>query len=77
MSNENPVSMKNGFGIHWAVWGLLGVAATLLAIEHLTHVLGVLPYLIILACPLLHLFMHRGHGGNHDHQQGEKGHKRD
>jgi hypothetical protein len=26
--------------------------------------LGVLPYLVFLACPLIHLFMHRGHG-NH------------
>lgn len=29
--------------------------------EHWGHALGVLPYLLLLACPLLHLF---GHGGN-------------
>jgi hypothetical protein len=23
-----------------------------------------LPYLFFLACPLMHLFMHRGHGGH-------------
>ena len=33
-----------------------------LALEHRAHLLGVLPYLILLACPLMHLFMHRGHG---------------
>jgi hypothetical protein len=27
-------------------------------------VLGVLPFLIFLACPLMHLFMHHGHGGH-------------
>lgn len=41
------------------------VAAYYLLTEHLTHVLGALPYLLILACPLMHLFMHRGHGGAH------------
>ena len=34
--------------------------------EHRAHLLGWLPWLIILACPLLHIFMHRSHGG-HDH----------
>jgi hypothetical protein len=34
--------------------------------EHWGHVLGVAPYALLLACPLMHLFMHNGHGG-HDH----------
>jgi Protein of unknown function (DUF2933) len=29
------------------------------------HVFGVLPWLLILACPLMHLFMHHGHHGGH------------
>jgi hypothetical protein len=40
------------------------VAAFFLATEHEAHLLGALPYLILLACPLIHLFMHRGHGGH-------------
>jgi hypothetical protein len=28
------------------------------------HILGALPWLFLLLCPLLHLFMH-GHGGHH------------
>lgn len=39
------------------------VAAALgiyLLVFHLAHVALVLPYLILLACPLMH-FMHRGH----------------
>ena len=33
--------------------------------EHRAHLFGVLPYLLLLACPLMHLFMHHGHGGHH------------
>jgi hypothetical protein len=29
--------------------------------------LGVLPFLLLLACPLMHLFMHHGHGGHGRH----------
>jgi hypothetical protein len=38
--------------------------------EHRAHLFGVLPYLLFLACPLMHLFMHHGHGGHH-HGGGE------
>ena len=41
----------------------LAIAAFFLFTEHRTHLFGVLPYLLLLACPLLHLFMHRKHGG--------------
>ncbi|SCW85548.1 Protein of unknown function [Rhizobium mongolense subsp. loessense] len=45
------------------------IAAGLIAYEHRVHVLGVLPWLLILACPLMHMFMHHGHGAHsgHDH----------
>jgi hypothetical protein len=36
---------------------------------HLEHAMGFLPYLILLLCPLMHIFMHKGHGhGGHGHQ---------
>lgn len=35
--------------------------------EHRVHLLGYLPFLILLACPLLHMTMHGGHGG-HGHR---------
>ena len=44
--------------------GFLLIAGFYLLTEHTAHVLGVLPYLLILACPLMHLFMHHGHGGH-------------
>ncbi|AOW98335.1 hypothetical protein BJP34_01740 [Moorena producens PAL-8-15-08-1] len=42
----------------------LGIAAFLLITEHLAHIIPVLPWLLLLACPLMHLFMHGGHGGH-------------
>jgi hypothetical protein len=44
--------------------GFLLIAGFYLLIEHTAHVFGVLPFLLILACPLMHLFMHHGHGGH-------------
>ena len=44
---------------------VLGAAATyFLLSEHRAHFLGALPFLFLLACPLMHVFMHRGHGGH-------------
>jgi hypothetical protein len=38
------------------------VAVILLWQDHESHLLNILPYLLLLACPLLHLFGHRpGH----------------
>lgn len=55
------------WGSRYAI-GLLvigAVAAYFLLTEHLAHVAGALPFLLVLACPLMHLFMHRGHGHHH------------
>jgi hypothetical protein len=49
--------------------GFLLIAGFFILTEHTAHVLGVLPYLLLLACPLLHLF-HRGHGGGHGTRRG-------
>jgi hypothetical protein len=43
--------------------GFLIVAGFFLLTEHTAHVFGVLPWLLILACPLMH--MHHGHRGGH------------
>ena len=50
--------------IAWAVFAAL--AAFYLWTEHQAHVLGALPFLLLLACPLMHLFMHHGHGRKED-----------
>ena len=41
-----------------------GVAGYFLLTEHLAHVLQTLPYLLLLACPLMHLMYGHGQGGH-------------
>ncbi|MEX0852518.1 MAG: DUF2933 domain-containing protein [Bauldia sp.] len=54
--------------------GFLLIGAFFLVAEHRAHALGVLPYLLLLACPLLHLFIHggRGHHGAHGEHGGSR-----
>ena len=57
----------NGYSRARTIIGLTGfllIAAFFLRTEHRAHLFGVLPFLFLLACPLLHLFMHGGHGGH-------------
>lgn len=42
----------------------LAIAAFFLLSEHRAHALGYLPFLFLLACPFLHMFMHGGHGAH-------------
>lgn len=49
------------------------IASYFLLTEHRAHFLGALPLLLLLACPLMHVFMHHGHGGHgggRTHQSG-------
>ena len=47
--------------------GFAAIAVVLLWEEHRAHILGAIPYLFLIACPLMHIFMHGGHGhGGHD-----------
>lgn len=55
----------------WVFAGFAAIAVALLFTEHRAHLLGILPYLFLLACPLMHLFMHRGHG-HHDGKEDGK-----
>jgi len=52
----------------WVLSVFLVIAAFFLFTEHRAHLFGILPYLLLLACPLMHLFMHHGHGGHPGHQ---------
>ena len=47
--------------------GFLGVGGFFLITEHTAHVFGALPWLLLAACPLMHVFMHHRHHGGHDH----------
>ncbi len=60
----------------WSTWSgvcaiTLGAALLFfLATEHTAHFFGALPFAIFLLCPIMHLFMHRGHG-SHGEQSNE------
>jgi len=43
----------------------LAVAGFFLWTEHRAHLYSALPYVLLLACPLMHLFHHRHHRGDH------------
>lgn len=75
-SHESHGEQSNGNGQNW-LFSRTGIA-TLVAVSvlgfliyegHGAHLLGFLPYLLILSCPLMHIFMHGGHGGHHHHDE--------
>jgi cation transport ATPase len=53
--------------IGMAVLVFLTIAALYLITQHTAHVLGLLPYGLLLLCPFLHLLMHGSHGSHSDH----------
>ena len=64
MNNSSlPSFWRSRSGI--ALLGFLIVIGFFLITEHTAHVLGALPYLLLAACPLMHLFMHHGHDHGH------------
>ena len=74
---QHESAPRNFWGTRYAV-GLLvlgAIAAYFLLSEHRAHFLGALPLLLLLACPLMHVFMHHGHGeqagGHAHHHDGE------
>jgi hypothetical protein len=56
----------------WVLIGFLAIGGFYLITEHTAHLFGILPCALLLACPLMHLFMHHGHGehGGHGGYQG-------
>ncbi|MGE5652163.1 MAG: DUF2933 domain-containing protein [Bacillota bacterium] len=64
MHNEAPRYARRW---KWVLIGFLLVVAFFLWTEHRAHLFGILPYLLLLACPLMHLFHHgHGHGRHRD-----------
>jgi Protein of unknown function (DUF2933) len=50
-----------------AAIGFGAVAAFFLFTEHWAHLYGILPWLLLLCCPVMMLFMHHGHDRHEDH----------
>ena len=63
--SENHGTMNSKANIALIVFLL--ISGYFLVTEHWAHLTGWFPnwpYLLLLACPLMHLFMHGGHGGH-------------
>jgi hypothetical protein len=72
---ELPSYWRSPAGL--ALMVALAVGGFYLVTEHTAHLFGALPYLLILACPLMHVFMHRGHGhGRHGQSRSNDDHSR-
>lgn len=61
----------------WVLLGFLAIAGFFLLTEHKAHVLGILPFLLLLACPLMHLFHGHGGHGKHDGNNAVRNHVHD
>lgn len=60
----------HGFSGSWVLIAFALMAVLLLWQEHRAHLLGVIPYLILLACPLMHLLHRRGHRHDRHSEEG-------
>ncbi len=62
-SREDLISrrMKQVFALFAIIGGFFIFA------EHRAHLIPYLPWLFLAACPLMHVFMHHGHGGHQHH----------
>lgn len=70
MSNQKQSFWMSPKG--FAAMGLIASVTYFLLMEHRQHLFQFLPFLIILLCPLMHIFMHGGHGhGGHGGHGGD------
>lgn len=57
--------------VRWAFWLFAAVGAYYLLTEHRAHLLDYLPYVLLMACPLMHLFGHGHDHRGHRHEEGD------
>lgn len=65
--DSTPTRHTGANQVNLAVLAFFAIAAFFLLTEHRAHLVGAMPFLL-LACPLLHFFMHHGHGGMGERQ---------
>ena len=68
MNPENQSQNGNWLGSRRSIVLLvfLAVIGFFLLTEHWPHLFGILLYLLLLACPFMHFFVHDGHGPHGD-----------
>ena len=70
MTNEQETDRSRSRA-KWVFIGFMAIAFYFVLSEHRAHLSGMLEYLpllLLLACPLMHIFMH-GHHGRHRHSE--------
>jgi len=65
VNHDHEGDGKPSTGGKYVLIGFALIAGYFLITEHQAHVFSALPYLLLLACPLLHLFHGRGGHGGH------------
>lgn len=76
-AHTQPTRARGRFqhGSRFVLFAFLAIAGFYLLTEHTAHVFGILPYLLVLLCPILH-FLHGGHDGHGSQHRQEKGDER-
>jgi hypothetical protein len=59
--------------LNLALCCFIAIAGFFLLAEHWAHVVPVLPWLLLLLCPLMHLYGHGWHCGHANHEDKESG----
>jgi hypothetical protein len=69
-TRESARMFPSRTAVYIGLCAFLVITAYFLWTEHRAHVMAALPYLLLLACPIIHLLMHRGHRshGGHEHR---------
>ncbi len=52
--------------MQWVLIGLLVIAAIYLVVDHGVHLVAYFPFVFLLGCFVMHLFMHGNHGSHGD-----------
>ena len=71
--HPHPAGERPRGGNHAGRWAFIGfalIAGYFLWTEHRAHVVQFLPFALLLACPLLHMF--HGHGGHGQHEDEQR-----
>ncbi|SHF39987.1 Protein of unknown function [Modicisalibacter ilicicola DSM 19980] len=80
MTNDKRwLDQRPSKGRFWLIVGIaLAAVVFLLWEEHRVHLLGALPWVVLLAgCLLMHVFMHGGHGSHGSDDDHKATHKED